>query len=812
LPSGIYNVNFRLRRQNEETEWNELLYIYSALTSSFSIEFENDVFHRTHYNVTIVFNDGMTPNGLQSVLHAGTLTRPSPDPSRTGYIFMNWYSDAALTTLYNFNAIVIDDTTMIYARWGTVSLNNGTTTTGFANLTDAFDAIGTQTGSFTVTLYADQDQAPHTLATANQNITLVGNATEREIRLSQNGTLFTITAGSLTLGNRITLVGRTDGENDAIEDNDETLVLVQNAATELIMLNGSKITGNTSTHAGAQGSAVTLAAGAIFTMNGGEITNNCGAWGGIYFNGASFTVGGTAVINRNTLSDNTTVRNVILLNNRYITFGTGGNTPAAGMNIGITKIGNNGVFVQSAQSTTYVSSFLAYVPFFFADDVDNSVNIVHNVVQSQSSVNSSSIRYTEYLIVTYLGTSRNPFEIHNETDLRRVGTEQSTQYNVWSLSESYILMADIELDAGNLNNWTPIGTFSGSFNGNNYRIINLSINNTALGSAGLFSAFSAGVLVQKLGLENVNINAGTNVDSSVGGIVGTMSHASINNCYVTGTIRGGLNVGGIAGSSDSNGRVTNCYTTASIEGTRIGLSNNLHGVAGIVGNSYFMWANGTTVGGYLSNCAVLSQRITGLLNQNNGGGPRRVGGRSGLATQLGNNNVAFAYMLNRVGNTDWPRKGLTDLSGADIFAWQIYVDPTIGGRFTAANGWTLVPGKLPGFGGVPVEWPSWLIDAPVITLNFTMVNGAPPIADVTLYRTNQSIPDRPGTATFTIDNPGDFQSIEWWLNNTDLTESDPSALTIDALDYSAGNRDLTLEVITNGGVPFSRVITVRIIQ
>jgi len=113
LPSGIYNVNFRLARENEEAEWNELLYIYSSLTSDYLKTFDDQYFYHTHYNVTFNHNyDGISVQ--QSVLHGGTLT--APVPIRDGYNFNGWYTDAAAVNAYNFSDPVYNNITL-YAGW-----------------------------------------------------------------------------------------------------------------------------------------------------------------------------------------------------------------------------------------------------------------------------------------------------------------------------------------------------------------------------------------------------------------------------------------------------------------------------------------------------------------------------------------------------------------------------------------------------------------------------------------------------------------------------------------------------------------------
>jgi uncharacterized repeat protein (TIGR02543 family) len=50
------------------------------------------------------------------VLRNTPVSRPAPDPNRTGYTFENWYADPELTRPYNFSSIVIEDITL-YAKW-----------------------------------------------------------------------------------------------------------------------------------------------------------------------------------------------------------------------------------------------------------------------------------------------------------------------------------------------------------------------------------------------------------------------------------------------------------------------------------------------------------------------------------------------------------------------------------------------------------------------------------------------------------------------------------------------------------------------
>ena len=141
--------------------------------------------------------------------------------------------------------------------------------------------------------------------------------------------------------------------------------------------------------------------------------------------------------------------------------------------------------------------------------------------------------------------------------------------------------------------WTPIGTesqpYTGTFDGNNYTITGLTVNQTR-NYVGLIGCIGSDGTVKNVKLENVNITgdgyfvggvAGTNygtiencsVDGTLtnyvqylGGVVGD-NYGSIIGCSSSGTITGtGPNVGGIGGQS-VGGTIMACYSVANIKGS-----------------------------------------------------------------------------------------------------------------------------------------------------------------------------------------------------------------------------------------------------
>jgi uncharacterized repeat protein (TIGR02543 family) len=66
---------------------------------------------------TVTFNaNGGTSVPAQTVPADGTATKPT-DPTKTGYIFGDWYKEAALDNLWNFATDTVTDNITLYAGW-----------------------------------------------------------------------------------------------------------------------------------------------------------------------------------------------------------------------------------------------------------------------------------------------------------------------------------------------------------------------------------------------------------------------------------------------------------------------------------------------------------------------------------------------------------------------------------------------------------------------------------------------------------------------------------------------------------------------
>jgi hypothetical protein len=182
------------------------------------------------------------------------------------------------------------------------------------------------------------------------------------------------------------------------------------------------------------------------------------------------------------------------------------------------------------------------------------------------------------------GSSSSPYEIRTASDLQAMQED---------LSANYIVVNDI--DASGTVNWNngqgfnPVGTydveqanseFTGSFDGQNHTISNLSINRLDDNNVGLFGIIGAGGEVKNVGFINVNITG----EGAVGGLVGeNYEKGTISNSYSTGNVTGNNMVGGLVGTNSGN--ISNSYSTGNVTGLM-----SLGGLVGInqgtVSNSY----------------------------------------------------------------------------------------------------------------------------------------------------------------------------------------------------------------------------------
>ena len=183
------------------------------------------------------------------------------------------------------------------------------------------------------------------------------------------------------------------------------------------------------------------------------------------------------------------------------------------------------------------------------------------------------------------------FPISNTVEISSVAQLDEIRNN---LAGDYRLIADISLEA--YGDWEPIGSetapFTGTFDGNGYKITGMKIRKTT-GSSSLFDVevtqstvdlagffgYAHGAIITSLALEDIDIVGG----DYAGGIAGFAADSVIRNCSSAGRISATTSpfssAGGIAGGV-RNSTIEDCSSTADI------VSNDLAGgITGIATNS-----------------------------------------------------------------------------------------------------------------------------------------------------------------------------------------------------------------------------------
>lgn len=203
-------------------------------------------------------------------------------------------------------------------------------------------------------------------------------------------------------------------------------------------------------------------------------------------------------------------------------------------------------------------------------------------------------------------------------------------------SGNYILMNDIIFDESDFdedyndgNGWIPIEDFSGTFDGNGYKISNIRISGN-ISNAGFFRSLTTNATVKNLYIENININV---TGSNVGGMTGTIKVDGsrtdsyiISNCKVSGNIKGSSSVAGfcgyfyipVSGSDRSIALIEKSCNAANVSGSS--------GVGGIIGYQYSSAYSYGYYGGKNGYCQISCCTNTGTIN-----GKTSIGGIIGYA-------------------------------------------------------------------------------------------------------------------------------------------------------------------------------------
>ncbi len=184
------------------------------------------------------------------------------------------------------------------------------------------------------------------------------------------------------------------------------------------------------------------------------------------------------------------------------------------------------------------------------------------------------------------GSSDYPYLIEDLADFDRFASDP----NYWAAGVHTKLMTDIDLsgrtytaaviapneDVEDITSIFEGIPFAGIFDGNNFAIVNLTIDTTGLNNdyLGLFGKLDFSAEVKSLGTEDITITGGLALDI-VGCLAGHNS-GGVMHCYSTGSVSGGTIIGGLVGRN--SGSLIHCYSTCSVSGDSY--------IGGFVGRNY----------------------------------------------------------------------------------------------------------------------------------------------------------------------------------------------------------------------------------
>ncbi len=270
-----------------------------------------------------------------------------------------------------------------------------------------------------------------------------------------------------------------------------------------------------------------------------------------------------------------------------------------------------------------------------------------------------------------LGIEGDPYLISTPEQLNKVRN---------GLGAHYKLVADIDLSG--YTDWISIGTFSGTFDGNNHKIMNL--------EKMLFATVHLEGKISNLGLENVNVefytrvgtlagtNGGiiencyatgsvtgtrTNYDYYYGGLVG-YNNGTIKNCYSTATVTSpGGNVGGLAGYNGKT--IENCFAIGDVTGYG---SSQMAGTGGLVGHNN---TSATIKSCYSTGNVSANYRFGGLIGYNGGTASSSYWDKdtSGQTTSNGGEGKTHEEMKQQVTFVNWDFTEIWDIVDDTTYPW-----------------------------------------------------------------------------------------------------------------------------------------------
>lgn len=305
-------------------------------------------------------------------------------------------------------------------------------------------------------------------------------------------------------------------------------------------------------------------------------------------------------------------------------------------------------------------------------------------VISTSISTTFPIKYPAELSVEFegSGTLSSPYLIKTAENLQMLSQSVNKGTNYYG--KYFKLMNNIDL-ANITSRLRPIGNsesnpFSGSFDGNNFAISNLTINTGGEKNIGLFGVLAASGTIKNLTLSNLKVKSASScagglvglangkienckvdgvlnfTNNIVGGIAGSVS-GSIKNCHFDGTITGFGDLGSIAGAN--NGQIINCSASASLTLDGLIATSN-RAIGGIVGS---------VIAGNRTDCIISDSYFTGSITDKTG-----YGFCGGIAGEILRGTLARCFNLGTINSPT--QTGDTQGSAGGILGFALRANVT----------------------------------------------------------------------------------------------------------------------------------------
>lgn len=320
-----------------------------------------------------------------------------------------------------------------------------------------------------------------------------------------------------------------------------------------------------------------------------------------------------------------------------------------------------------------------YIGWNFATIWEINENNIYPVFQNTSKYNQPVNLSISMLHGS--GTINDPYIIQNVNEMNTIRLNKNAHY---VLGSDIDLSSTVIWDKGE--GWTPIGTpdnkFSGTFDGNGHRVINMIINRPDASFQGLFG-FTENAVIKNIVLKNANIHAGNNsgalagltkdsiiensmakgivisTENNIGGLIGSVLGGLVTRAFTDTMVYGKDHTGGLTGNLTDNAELSYSYSTGSVYGeTAVG---GLTGRAGSL-NTYSV----------ITNCYSLATVS----------GDSKIGGLTGYSQSA---NIYYSYSTGPVFGQEEHIGGLIGQSDSGM-TFHSYWDMDTSGISTSAGG------------------------------------------------------------------------------------------------------------------------------